>query len=142
MDFVVARHRLALRVKNERAVAYALWVGALQGQGAANQPQVVAQGLFAQKGLQRAVARRFGMGEFVAVAVAHQAEIFGQRGQFRPLVGRLLQQACGRGEVGGYIGGGNHLDGGNVHGANSGGGRAENTNLKRGRRQAGVNKWA
>ena len=89
---------------------------ALQGQGAACEPEAVLPCRFAQKVLYGAVAGGFGNGELVLVAMPHEAEIFGHNGQFCTLVCRLLQQACGGGEVAGNVGAGDHLNRGNLHG--------------------------
>ena len=117
MDFVVARHLLAARVEHERAVVRAVGIVALQRQGAARQPQAVLLCGLVQKVLNRAVAGGFGQSEFVAIAMPHDAEIFGQHGQLGAQISRLLQQLGGGGEVAGYVGAGDHLDSGNLHGS-------------------------
>ena len=60
------------------------------------------------------------MRQLVMLVQSHGAEIFGQQRQFRPSIARLDQQAAGNVEVFFGPGAGDHLQGGDFHGVDSG----------------------
>ena len=64
-------------------------------------PEVASRAL--QHGLDGAMAGCLGPGQLVGVALAHEAEVFGQHGQLGTLVGGLRQQVSGGGEVGEHV---------------------------------------
>ena len=89
------------------------------GQGAAHDPHLeVARGV-GQKVLHRAQSRRLGQQQFVGVALAHEAEVFGQDRQLGPGAGGLVEQGARGAEVGVQADARDHLDGGDFHGDSS-----------------------
>ena len=103
VDLVVTGHAFAVRVVGQYCIGHAIGQIGDQRQGAAHHPQPEVAGRALQHGLDGAMAGRLGPGQLVGVALAHEAEVFGQHGQLGTLVGGLRQQVSGGGEVGGHV---------------------------------------
>ena len=117
VDLVVAGLLLPLGPEHQAGVAHLVrppWDG--HGQRAPHDPQAVLAGGVRQELLDGPLARHFGQGQLVGVAPAQQAEILGQCSQRRTCVSRLGNQAPCRLQVAPEVGGGHHLQGGDLHG--------------------------
>ena len=68
-----------------------------------------------QRVLERAVAQRFLDGQFVAIVLTNQTEVFGQTHQLGTGVSRLIDQLQGLVKVGLGVLARNHLNGGDFH---------------------------
>jgi hypothetical protein len=93
--------------------------GGGQGQTSGHNPQPKGLGRLGHALLDRARAPGFLDAQFVRVAQAHQAKVFGQHSQFSPLLCGLSQQIQSLQEVDRAVAGAGHLKGGNFHGGGS-----------------------
>src|SRR6185369_13257040 len=112
---VVARHALARRREDQQRIAHMGFVTGGQGQGATGNPDPKVRGRLRQKALHRTRAETFARRQLVAVAPAHEAEIFRQHGQLGAGSRRLLEQGAGAVQVALQRHARNHLDCGDLH---------------------------
>ena len=98
MDLVVAGHRLALRIVDQRGVQDLAGIVAGQRQRAADQPDPIIPGNGRHAVLNLA-AFFFGPGQLVGVLHPHDRPVFRQQRQLRALFGRLPHQPFGGCEV-------------------------------------------
>ena len=112
VDFVVARQAFAAGAVNEQAVAGFVGRGAGEGDGAAEQVDLVLLRGLGERGLQDACAVGFGVGEFVAVAQPHNRPVFGQQHPVCACGGSLGDKFLHGDDVVGEAGRAGELDGG------------------------------
>ena len=104
VHLVVARQRHAVGAVAAAGDEHARWVGAAQWQRAADEPDAELVRDAAQELLDRPFAGRFGDRQLVAVALSHQAEIFGQQRQLGTGFGGVLQELAGTAQVLRHVG--------------------------------------